>query len=209
MRVSGWQGKRFGGQFGNVSADGEGCGGGGRGGVEHVNHALGADNSEIVDEGASGVDGLGANAGPAGDQVGKLQLGHEAAEGVQEGALAEGAIHFAAAGFPVLAGHAPEAAVARDAQGVGKAEARASVPVAGESQDGVGPGLDAAVDHARKVDAEEGEPCVGNGINEIADEALARLDQLVVFAAEGNDLHAGVNAAETRHAIRLEPAAVH
>jgi NAD(P)-dependent dehydrogenase (short-subunit alcohol dehydrogenase family) len=58
------------------------------------------------------------------------------------------------------------------------------------------------------VDSEERESRVGHGINEVAHEMLRGWSEYVVFASEGNDLHAGIDAAQAGHAIALQPGAI-
>src|SRR5439155_4808273 len=48
----------------------------------------------------------------------------------------------------------------------------------------------------------------GDRVDEVAAEVPGTGLQLVVLAAERDDLHAGVHAAEPRHAVGLEPGAV-
>ena len=62
-----------------------------------------------------------------------------------------------------------------------------SVAFAGEGEDGVRTGFDAAVDEAGEVDAKEGKGGVGHGVDEVADEVARFGGELVILATEGND----------------------
>ena len=61
--------KALGGHAGNRRADADRCGCRRRRRVQHVDHPVCANDSEIVDESAAGIDGLSANAGASARQV--------------------------------------------------------------------------------------------------------------------------------------------
>jgi tRNA-modifying protein YgfZ len=166
------------------------------------------DDAEIIDQGAARLEGLGAYAAAGGMDVFESELRHQTLKGAVEGAPRERAIQLVHAGAGVFPGHAPEALVAEQLQGITCGKARSLITFALEGEDGVGAGLDAAMDHAREMDAEERETRIGHGINQVADQRAAVGDQLVVFAAERDDLQPGLDAAQASDTIRLQAATV-
>lgn len=138
---------------------------------------------EIVEEPAVAGAGLGADAGTAGGEVFGLDVGDEAPEGADEGGLAEGTMEFAEAGAPVLAGDDAEPRPGERFPGVAEAEIGLAIGFAGEGEDGVGTAFDAPLDHPGEMDAEERKGGVGDGVDEMSDQA-AGFGPNVVFAPE-------------------------
>ena len=84
-----------------------------------------------------------------------------------------------------------------------------AVAFALQGQHRVGAGLDAAVDHAREVDAQEGELGIGHGVDQVPHQVVPVGPQLVVLAAERHDLQPRLDAAQPGDAIGLQAGAVH
>lgn len=210
MSADGVTGEIEGGEGGGCdqAADADGGGGGGAGGVKHVDHSGGGLDGEIIDKLSGGVQGLSADAGSTGEEVFDRDFGHQLLEGLEEGLLAEGAMHFADARFPELEGHLPEGRVGEGLEEVTGVDLSPGIAMATEGENGVGSGFDAAGDHAGKMDAEEREGGVWDGVNEIPAEGPSLGSESVVFAAERDDLKIGLEAAHSGDAIGLESAAV-
>ena len=83
-----------------------------------------------------------------------------------------------------------------------------AVAFAGEGEDGIRAGFDAAVDEAGEVDAEEGEGGVGNGVDEVADEVAGFWCEFEIFAAEGDDADVILGASKLSDAVAEEAGAV-
>ncbi len=83
-----------------------------------------------------------------------------------------------------------------------------AIALASESEHGVGTGLDAAVDQAREMDAEERELGVGHGVDEIVNEVLRRRLELVVFASKRNDTRGIMIARHVAEAIAMKSPAI-
>ena len=166
------------------------------------------DEGEVLDELAGGFHGLGADAGAAGGEVGELEGGDEFLQGGAEEAAAPGAADFLPAHGLMLGHEAPEAGEGEGVEEVAGVEVLFAVAFAGPGEDGVRPGLDAAVDEAGEVDAEEGEAGVGDGVDEVADEGVALGAELVVFAAKGDDFDGAGFAGEGGDAVGVEAGAV-
>ena len=65
----------------------------------------------------------------------------------------------------------------------------------------------AAVDPARKVDAEERKASVGNRINQVAHQELALRPDEIVFAAKRNDANRALLSGELGYTIRVQSSA--
>ena len=188
-------------------ADGEAGGGGGGGGVADVEDAAAVDEVEVVEQAPVGEAGLGADAGWGGDEVVFLDGGDEALEGSGEFGFAEGAAYFVVAHAPVAPGEFPEAWPGEGVGEVAWVDVAPAVAFAGEGEDGVGPGFDAAVVHAGEVDAEEGKFGVGHGVDEVADEVALGGGELEVFAAEGEDAQVEFGLGLAGEAVGVESGA--
>ena len=116
---------------------------------------------EIVGQGAVSAEGLGSDSGSSSDELVGFEVGHEALEGVDEGGLVGAAPDFSEAGPPVVAGESEEAGPGEGLGGVAEGDVAPAVALALEGEDGVGSGLDGAVEASGEVDAEEGEGRVG------------------------------------------------
>lgn len=130
------------------------------------------ENVEVVEEGAVVVAGLGAYSGVGWGEVAGLDLGDEFLEGLGEGGFAEGAVDFGVSVFPIFAGKGPETGPCEGFGKVAWVYVAPCVAFAGEGEDSVWSGFDAAADHAGEVYAEEGKGGVGNGVDEVFDEVL-------------------------------------
>src|SRR4029077_12022729 len=84
------------------------------------------------------------------------------------------------------------------------------VPLAGQWQHGVRPGVDPPVDAAGQVDPQEWELWIGDGVDQRPNEMAARRSKLEVLAPERHDAHASsrLRAPEqTGDAVGLQPGA--
>lgn len=121
---------------------------------------------------------------------------------------AEGAADLVASHGWVADEEAPETGKAKRVPKVGDGDVGPAVSFAGEGEDGVGSGFDAAVDEASEVNTEEGEGGVGDGVDEVVDEVLAGGFEEIVFAAEGDDAGVTALAGEGGDAVAVEAGAV-
>ena len=71
-------------------------------------------------------------------------------------------------------GHVAEAGITESVHGVGQIEIRTTVAFPAESEHGIRPGIDAAVNATREVHAEKWKLGVGRGIDEPLDQVLPR-----------------------------------
>src|SRR4029079_18762823 len=88
------------------------------------------------------------------------------------------------------------------------AEVLPTVPFALHCEDRVRSAVDVPVHHAREVHAEEREARVRDRVDQVFDQVPLFGRQLVVLAAERDDLRAGVYFREARDAVRMQPGAV-
>jgi hypothetical protein len=173
-----------------------------------VQDFAGEDGREIVDQGAVGLEGLGADAGASGNEVGRGDLGEEALEGLDEGWLGQRAVPFIDTVTSVLAGHAPEAGEGDRCGEVAQADVGVTVAFTCKGKDGVGAGVDSTRDAAGEVHSEERKARVGNGIDEGVHQGGALGYEVIVFPPEGDDHyswgvagHAGDAVAEAAGAV--------
>ncbi len=166
------------------------------------------DDEEVLDEVAIGEHSLGADSGAAAGDVGGLDFGDEALQRGAEELEAEGAADLVAGHGRVADEEAPETGKRERVPQVRDRDVRPAVAFAGEGEDRVGAGLDAAVDKAGEVDAEEREGGVGDGVNEMIDEELAGGFEEIVFAAEGDDAGVAAFPGEGGDAVAVEAGAV-
>lgn len=195
---------------GDLFSDEEGCGGSGAGCVEDVDEAVLVGDFEVVGEGAVSAKGLGSDSGSSSDELIGFEVGHQALEGVDEGGLVGAAPDFSETGLPVVSGEAEEAGPGEGVGGVADVDVAPAVALTLEGEDGVGSGLDGAVESAGEVDAEEGEGRVGDGIDEVVEQVSGGGDEVVVLAAEGDDAEVSGfgRAGASGYAVGLESGAV-
>src|SRR5690606_41879313 len=107
--------------------------------------------------------------------------------------LADQAIELAHARLPVGPRQPPETAVGLRVKGIARREARLAVSLALEGQEGIGARLDATVDPAGEVYAQEGKLGVRHRVDQVAHQAARRGLEIVVFAAGRDDTHARID----------------
>ena len=127
------------------------------------------DHVEILEERAVAGHGLGSDATAAGGEVLGADFGDEFLEGFGEEGFAEGAVAFVPRHRGIAAEEIPEAGEGEGFSGFAGVDVGFAVAFAGEGEDGIRAGFDAAVDEAGEVNAEEGECGVGHGVDEVAD----------------------------------------
>src|SRR5580765_1912697 len=186
---AGWFRSGAEGEAGDVGGDGRGARGGRRWSVEDVDDRPDPANEEVVDEAAVPAHRLGPDARRRGEQVAVLELGQDPADAVTEAVGGDRPDHLLEPGPPVRAGESPEAVVCRDAGQVARVHLAPAVALPGEREDGVGAGMDVAVDAAGEVHAEERERRVRDGIDQSADERGGVGREVVVLTAERDDPH--------------------
>lgn len=128
------------------------------------------DHVEILEKRAGARHGLGADAGLAGGEVLGADVGDEFLKGSGEEGFAEGAAAFVPDHGGVAAEEIPEAGEGEGFGGFAGVDVGFAVAFAGEGEDGIWSGFDAAVDEAGEVHAKEGKGGVGDGVDEVADE---------------------------------------
>ncbi len=165
------------------------------------------DDVEVVEEGAVEVAGLGTHAGIGADQVAGLDFGDELLQGAGEGGFAQRSMDLGVSGFPEFAGERPEAGPGEGLREVAQVDVAPAVSFSGEGEHGVGPGFDAASDHAGEVYAEKGEGGIWHGVDEVAHEMLLFGDEVVVFAAKGDYSQGQVGLAFDGEAIGVQSCA--
>ena len=140
---------------GDRAPDAERRGGRRRRGVQHVNHSLRLDEAEIVDEAGRSADGLGAHARATALRS-STQSGTSRCNAVTKARLLS---ERYISPKPVRQYFRPCARGRGYAAMSARSRSDTSVPVALalQRQHGVRPGLDAAVDHAREMHAQERE----------------------------------------------------
>src|SRR5688572_10478912 len=95
----------------------------------------------------------------------------------------------------------PKAAIRQGFQSVSDRKISFPVPFALEGEHGVRTGMNAAVDHARKMHAQKREVRIRHGINQRLHQIALFGDKFEVFASEWDDLRAWLRAAGARQAI--------
>ena len=140
-------------------------------GVEHVDHPLRLDDAEVVDRLAVRVHRLGPHAGPGRVNVLPAELRNQPLQRLQERPLAERPVHLGQRPCRSTCGPSARSRGSRASATRPAAEAGPRVALAAEGEHGVRPGLDAAVDHSREVDAEEREPRVGHRVDQVLDQS--------------------------------------
>ena len=87
---------------------------------------------------------------------------------------------------------------------VGDVEVGLLVPFASEGEHGVGTALDAAVDHAGEVHAQEGKVGVGHGVDQVLAEMMRLGLELEIFAAKRHDLGGRLFAAHRGDPVAMQ-----
>ncbi|VTR70129.1 hypothetical protein DESC_780317 [Desulfosarcina cetonica] len=164
---------------------------------------------KIVHQGSIAQYGLGADTRRIGPQIGKPHRRAVLLYPSEVAAPEERVAHLAQTGFDIGADHLPEAGKAQHLQAVGRIEVDPTVAFAFPSQNGIGADGDPSVDHAGQVNAQKGQPRVGNRIDQVAETALEDRCEGEVLPAEGNDLKIDGNVHHARQAIGHQPAAGH
>src|SRR5206468_518398 len=140
----------------------------------------------------------------AGRQIVRPDLRHEALQRPAEQLAAEGPPQLVPGHGRVLPQEAPEAAIAQRVEEIAGLDVGFAITLARERQDRIRSGLNPAVNQAREMDAEKGEPRVGNRIDEIPDEGLPLRPDLVILSAERHDAQVATLAREFGHAIAVQ-----
>src|SRR6266481_7445969 len=83
----------------------------------------------------------------------------------------------------------PQAGKAQRIEKVEKVDVALAVTFAREGEHRIGASLDAAVNQARKMDAEKRKLRIRDGVNQIAHQELPLRLDLVILAPKGNDPH--------------------
>jgi hypothetical protein len=100
--------------------------------------------------------------------------------------------------------HPPEAGKEQVLRDVAHVHGELPISLSRQTEHRVRADRHAAVDHAREMDAEEGEVRVRDGVDQTRDDVVLRAREPVVLAAEGNDLMRDRQAGEARQSIGLE-----
>ena len=164
-------------------------------------------DAEVVDERPVALDGLGPDAGPRADDVGRTDVGDVALRAPHVGALGERAAHLGDAGAPVLAGHPPEARPGHDVPHVAGAYAGALVALAAQGQHGVRPHLELTGHPAGEVHAEEGVLRIRHRVDHPAHEVALGGRDGHVLAPERHDPGPRLGIREDGQPVGLEPCA--
>ena len=109
--------------------------------------------------------------------------------------------------FAVAREHPPEPGEEQVLRDVAQVDGELPISLARQAEHGVRAHRHAAVDHAREMDAEEGEVGVRDRIDQAPDDVVLLARQSVVLAAEGDDLVRDRQPREARQAIGLQPGA--
>ena len=169
-----------------------------------------ADDLEVVEEGAVGVDGLGPHAGARRHEVARRPT--SGTSRCRAATILDGTSDrtiSSSAGAPVLGRQAPARRPGREAGGVDRAEPAPRVGVAPEGGHGVGPGVHVAVDAPGEVHPEEREAGVGHRVDEVVHQVRRLGGELEVLAPERDDAGPGPVAAGLGQHVGPGPGAGH
>ena len=172
----------------DLGPDRKGGSGGRRRRINHVEGPGLLDEREILDQLPGRAHGLGAHSRPSGSEVFDPQIRHQPLKRSAEEPLAPRAADFIPTHAAMPGKETPEARIAEGIGEVAEIDVLFAVPFPRTCKHCVRSGLHAAVDEAGEVNAEEGKVEVGDGVDEMANEALALRTELIIFAPEGNDL---------------------
>jgi hypothetical protein len=166
------------------------------------------DQVKILEERAIAGHSLGADAGTGNGEVLGADGGDEFLEGFGEEGFAERSAPFFPRHQGVAAEEIPEAGEAEDFGGLERMDVGFAITFTGEGEDGVWPSLDAAVDEAGEVDAEEGEGGVGHGVDEVTDEVARFGGEFEILSTERDDADIVFRAGESGDAVTEKTGAV-
>lgn len=166
------------------------------------------DDEEIVHELSVGQESLSPNPGLARLQIGGLNLWNQSLQSADKKRLAERTLHLHPTFAHMLAGQLPKARVGESVTQVASRKVRLAVSFAFEGQNGIGTGMDRAIDHAGEMHPEKWEIGIWNRVNEGFDQMALLRNQGEVLAAERNDLCTGIGAGSGGNAITVQTAAV-
>ena len=189
--------------------DGERGGGGGAGGVDHMEGSGVLHQVEILKERAVAGHGLGADAGTSWGEVLGADRWDEFLKGFGEEGFAKRAQAFVPRHRGVAAEEIPEAGEGENFCGFAGVDVGFAVAFAGEGKNGVRASFDPPLDKAGKVDAKERKFRLRHGVDEVSDEMTRFGGELVILAAEGDDANVGFRAGEGGDAVAEKAGAVY
>src|SRR6185437_13291653 len=120
------------GALGDVTADHDGRGGGGRRGVQHVDDAIALLDQEVVDQGAGPAEALSAGPGRPEGNVRRADLGNVAAHLGQVGRLDQVAVDLQGTGAGIGPGQLAQAGEAQAVQQVPAVDRGPAVSLPGQ-----------------------------------------------------------------------------
>ena len=165
-------------------------------------------NVEILKKGTIARHGLGSNARPTRGEVLGADFGDEFLERLGEESFAEGAAAFVPDHRGVAAEEIPESREGEDLSSFAGVDIGLSVAFAGEGENGIRAGFDAAVDEAGEVDSKEGKRWVGHGVDEVSGEMVSFGGEFEIFAAKGDNADIVFCASKGGDAIAKETSAI-
>src|SRR5262249_865932 len=187
----------------NELADIERGGGPWRWGITDVDDAVHLLDQEVVYHRAIRRNGLGADASVGRFQVFSPDLRDEPLQGLYQRRFVERTPHFTQTCLPVSGRHLQETRVGEGFERITELEIELVIPFTGKGQHRVRTTFHPTVDHAGKMDTQEGEIGVWDRVDEIAAEVLRLGLDFIVFAAKGDNLNFGLLATQSGHTVRL------
>ena len=179
------------GHVGDRLADRDRSGGGRRGRVQHVDHALGLADEEVVHEFAVRArPPAPARRRRPGRGRGTTVRGSAAAARARTPPATASGTSRRARSTRTAAPSARSRGSSRSSSMSRALTSVSAVALAPEREHRVRAALDAAADHPREVDAEERQARVGHRVDEVLAEVFGVRLQFVILAAERDDLHA-------------------
>src|SRR5271165_2556227 len=206
--VRGQRGQGFSYVFEYLVGDGQACSRRRTGRVENMQGALLPYEIEILHEITVGRQSLGTHACATGSKILLADCRHQPLQRLAEQFSAERALQFVPAHGRVAHEELPEALVCEGFDRVAQREISLAISFTRKREYCIGSGLDAAMNEAREVYAEERELRIGHRVNEIVDEMLAFRLELVVLPAKGNDLCLIPRTSHAAHTVAMQAGAV-
>jgi len=140
--------------LGNCLADGQGCRGSRRRGIENIDDTLVLNNQKIVDEPTVTRTSLSAYARPSWDEIVHAQVGHQPAKCLGKGLLAKTPVVLTHTDTSVLECHLLKARPQQRLHGFTQGERGFGVSLTFEGKDRIGSGFDASGDAAGEMNAQ-------------------------------------------------------
>src|SRR2546430_15478799 len=170
--------------------------------------ATAANKAKVLHQLTVGRHGLRPHAGAARFQVLPAYLRNQPLKRFAEKSFAERAAQLFPAHALMLRHKPPQAGETQSIAQIAQVDVRLAVAFAGERQHGIRPGLNAAANEAREMNAEKWKLRIRHRINQVADQKPAFGFDFVVFTSERHDANLPFLSRQFADAVTVQPGAV-